>query len=154
MKLKTIGMAVFAAAVVLSGTAMAATGYTATAMRLRAGPGTDYPVVARIPANARVRISGCVEGWNWCDVSYRGIHGWTSGRLLQAVSDTRRLPVYGNGPVVGLPVVVFTQQDYWDRYYRGRPFYRNHGPDRGRGPDDDHDHDRGDYNNHGHWDHR
>ena len=120
----------------MAGAAQAAVGYTQTSLNLRAGPGRDYPVIARIPANATVGIDGCADGFAYCDVNFQGLHGWASGRHLQILEGRRRAFVYQAGPV--LPIVVFNQGDYWGRYYRDRPFYASYHPApgfAGRGPE-------------------
>jgi uncharacterized protein YraI len=149
--------ALFTILTTISGTAMAAfTGYVSTGLRLRAGPGTEYPVISIIPGNTNVYVNGCVDGWNWCDVEWNGLHGWTSGRVLQLMDNDQPVAVYSYAPTVGVPVVVFNRNDYWHRYYRDRAFYRtwhrgnahpHPGPRPGpRPPSPGHDN--------GHWDHR
>ena len=119
-----IAGALLAAGLCAAHDARAAQGYAVTAVNLRAGPGRDYPVVARIPAGAPLGIGGCTAGLAYCDVDFQGIHGWTSARHLQFVEGRRRVYVYQAAPAV-FPVVVFNQGDYWGRYYRDRPFYRD-----------------------------
>ena len=106
--------------------ALAAEGYAIATVNLRAGPSTGYPVVTVIPAGAPVTIYGCMQSPAWCDTSYRGIRGWVSGRYLQALYQQRRVYV---GPEyyapLGIPLIGFSFDTYWDRYYRDRPFYRD-----------------------------
>ncbi|MDI7864251.1 SH3 domain-containing protein [Rhizobiaceae bacterium n13] len=103
----------------------AAQGYATANVNLRAGPSTDYPAVTVIPYGAPVTIFGCLPDAPWCDTSYAGIRGWVSGNYLQTVYQQRRVYV---GPEyyapLGIPVIGFTFDTYWDRYYRNRPFYR------------------------------
>lgn len=47
---------------------------------------------------------GCVEGWQWCDVTVGPNRG---------------------GPTLGIPLIAFAIGPYWDNYYRGRPWYGN-----------------------------
>jgi uncharacterized protein YraI len=164
-----MGTAMFVALTALSGPALAAfTGYIPTAMRLRAGPGMEYPVIARLPGNTNVFVNGCIAGWDWCEVEWNGLHGWTSGRFMQLMERNRPVATYSYAPTLGVPVVVFTRNDYWNRYYHDRPFYRSWQPKpehhegqwRNHGRDDDHDRDSGhgrgghdDGHDDGHWDH-
>jgi uncharacterized protein YraI len=103
--------------------AAAAPGFATGNVNIRAGPGTDYPVITTISAGSGVEIIGCLSGWAWCDVAWAGARGWVAGNYLQAVYQEQRvyLPTYA--PRVGLPVVSFSF-GYWDTHYRARPFYR------------------------------
>jgi uncharacterized protein YraI len=42
-------------------TALAARGEATTNVNMRAGPGTEYPAVSLIPADARIDIHGCLK---------------------------------------------------------------------------------------------
>jgi hypothetical protein len=58
-------LVLLAAAVAIATPAMAATaarpnGYPVTSVNLRAGPGTDYPVILTVPARAPISILGCL----------------------------------------------------------------------------------------------
>jgi uncharacterized protein YraI len=52
---------------------------------LRSGPGRGYERIGLLPYNARrIRNYGCRQratGY-WCEIRYRGQHGWASGRFL------------------------------------------------------------------------
>jgi uncharacterized protein YraI len=52
----------------------------ATDLNLRAGPGTDYPVIDAMPAGAHVNVRSCTG--SWCRVSFRGQTGWASANYL------------------------------------------------------------------------
>ena len=103
--------------------ASALTAMTTESTNLRAGPAFDFPVVDRIPDDARVTVHGCVRAYRWCDVSWRDARGWVAGNELAYFYQQRYVPVVEYGPRIGLPIVVFSFDTYWDRYYRGRPFY-------------------------------
>lgn len=122
-------------------------------LNMRAGPGTEYPVIRTIPHGGDVDVYGCVRGYTWCDVSWAGRRGWVSARYLDYYYEQRRSPIATLGPVIGLPVISYSYNDYWSRHYRGRSWYR--GPshwdrghrsggrhwDRDRRHDRDRDHD-------------
>lgn len=115
--------------------AQAAEGYSTANVNMRAGPSTRYPAVAVIPAGSSVEIRGCLSDVNWCDVEFYGGRGWVSGQYVQALYQQRRVYV---GPQyyrpLGIPMIRFSVDNYWDRYYRNRDFYRER--DRwSRGPD-------------------
>lgn len=90
---------------------------------LRAGPGFEWPRVAFVPDDARVYIHGCLRGYSWCDVSWRGDRGWIDATNLSYAWNNRYVVVEEWGPRIGLPVIGFSVQDYWTRYYRDRPWW-------------------------------
>lgn len=103
--------------------ALAQNGYTTDDVNMRAGPGVEYPAVATIPEDSPVRIVGCLDEFNWCDVGWRGNRGWVNANLLTYAYNNRYVAVDEWGPRIGVPVVGFAVRDYWGRYYRDRPFY-------------------------------
>lgn len=112
-------------ALALPAVAEAAQAISTANVNLRAGPSTQYPAVLVVSAGSRVEIFGCLSSANWCDVGFSGYRGWISGSYLQTQYSSRRIYVdpdyYGR---LGIPVVTFRVDNYWDRYYRGRDFYR------------------------------
>ena len=130
VKIAAAGLLMLAPAI-----AQAAEGYSTTNVNMRAGPSTRYPAVAVIPAGSSVEIRGCLSDLNWCDVEFYGGRGWVSGQYVQALYQQRRVYV---GPQyyrpLGIPMIRFSVDNYWGRYYRNRDFYRDR--DRwSRGPD-------------------
>jgi uncharacterized protein YraI len=103
--------------------ASALTAVTTEPLPLRAGPAGDFPVVDQVPADARVIVHGCVSAYRWCDVSWRDAHGWARGDELAYLEGSRRVSIIEYGPRARLPIVAFSVDRYWDRYYRSRPFY-------------------------------
>jgi uncharacterized protein YraI len=101
----------------------AETAYTTKTVSLRAGPSRDYPVVERLPAGEPVEVNGCLDDWTWCDISVGNDRGWVYARNLDSPYQNRRVVIYGNGPMFGFPIVGFSVGNYWDTYYRGRPWY-------------------------------
>jgi uncharacterized protein YraI len=103
--------------------ALAARGYATTDVNMRAGPGTDYPVVDTIPTDARVNIHGCLSDGAWCDVSWNGDRGWVDANYLDYYYNNRYvyLPDYYN--VIGVPLATFSLPTYWGEYYAGEPWY-------------------------------
>jgi uncharacterized protein YraI len=115
--------AVVVGLVIAPNLASALSAVTAEPANLRAGPSFDFPVVDRIPADVRVNVHGCVRGYRWCDVSWRDARGWVPGNELAYLYDNRRVTIIEYGPRIGLPVVVFSFDTYWDRHYRSRSWY-------------------------------
>jgi uncharacterized protein YraI len=120
----TVSLAALAAGLVVApNLASALSAVTTESTDLRAGPARDFPVVDRIPSDVRVNVHGCVRAYRWCDVSWRDARGWVSGDELAYFHQGRRATIVEYGPRIGLPVVVFSFDSYWDRHYRGRPWY-------------------------------
>ena len=134
MKRITLALAAATVAMAIPAAAMAAQpGFTTTGLNLRAGPGFDFPVVDRLPPGAHVRIRGCLAGYTWCDLVWRGEYGWAPGDNLAFLYGGRRVLVLDYGPEIGLPIVGFSVDTYWRRHYRHRHFYaRLHDFDHGR----------------------
>ncbi len=120
----TFGLAAVAAGLVLApNLASALSAVTTEETNLRAGPAIDFPVVDSLPSDARVNVHGCVRGYRWCDVSWRDARGWVSGDELVYLNHGRRVTIVDYGPSIGLPVIGYSFDSYWNRYYRSRPFY-------------------------------
>jgi uncharacterized protein YraI len=98
--------------------------YVLNGAEIYAGPGQDYPLVARAGAGVNVRVQGCLQDYSWCDVSIGANRGWVYGGELGYAYQSRRVPVIEYGPQLALPVITFSLGNYWDRNYRGRTFYR------------------------------
>ncbi len=105
--------------------ALAARGYATDAVKMRAGPGTEYPVVTVIPDSARVNIHGCLSDIDWCDVTWSGDRGWVSANYLNYYYGNRFVYLPDYADVIGVPIVTFSFDSYWNNYYVGRPWYHN-----------------------------
>ena len=110
----------------LAGAAQATTpSYTTANVNMRAGPGTSYPVILTVPNGSPITTYGCLDGYNWCDVSWGTERGWMSSSYIQITYQGQPHALTpAIAPGIGLTVVVFNRA-YWDRYYYGRPWYRN-----------------------------
>jgi len=105
--------------------ALAQIAYTSTAVNLRAGPDQSYPLVLRVLGGTQVQVFGCLEDYRWCDVGVGFERGWVYAANLFYPYQSQRVPIYGYGPSLGLPIVSFTIGPYWDLYYRNRPWWNN-----------------------------
>lgn len=126
MKRTVLSAFVTGALLLVPAIVQAAQGFATATVNMRSGPSTQYPAVTVIPAGESVEIRGCLADVPWCDVEFYGGRGWVAGRYVQAVYRQRRVYV---GPdyyrPLGIPTVVFSVDNYWDRYYRNRDFYRD-----------------------------
>lgn len=119
--------------------AAAVTAFATITVSERAGPSTYYPVVTVIPRGATIRLYGCLSGGSWCDVAYAGARGWIPGSYAQAYYRSQRVLVPRYVTQIGVPVVNFSFNVYWNNYYRSRPFFaerfryerHTHGPGAG-----------------------
>ncbi|MEO7917106.1 MAG: SH3 domain-containing protein [Dokdonella sp.] len=103
--------------------AQAGSGYLSVNVNLRAGPAIDYPSVYVAPRGSAVEVYGCIDSWEWCDVSWDGYRGWVSGNYLDYGWNGRRVPVYDYGPRLGLGIISFNFGNYWTSHYRHRSWY-------------------------------
>jgi uncharacterized protein YraI len=98
-------------------------GYTNTNANLRAGPDAGYPRIGTIPGGSSVQVYGCINDWSWCDVTWRGERGWLSAALLDYDYSGRRVRVAGYGAQIGLPILSFVFDSYWNDHYRSSSWY-------------------------------
>src|ERR1700736_1073332 len=120
-KLLTVGLASVLLAIPFATSAQDA--FTTRSVNVRAGPDTSYPVVAILGGGAPVQVMGCLDDWSWCDVAFEDNRGWVYAPYLSYVYQGGRVPFYTYAPSFGIPIIGFSVGSYWDRYYRGRPWY-------------------------------
>ncbi|SDH81709.1 Uncharacterized conserved protein YraI [Bradyrhizobium sp. Rc2d] len=123
MRLKSV---LLAALLLVPTAALAAPGIVTVSTGLRAGPGTGFPLVDRIPGGARVNIHGCLRGNAWCDVSFSDDRGWVSSQYLEYLYRNHYVYLPDYVDEIDVPVVPFVLTSYWSSYYAGRPWYRRH----------------------------
>jgi uncharacterized protein YraI len=89
--------AVLFAVIVCSGSAHSETQISPA--KIRSGPGDAWPVVATLPAGAKVNVLNCVSGWSrgWCNVRYGTTKGYVRAGALGAFgSSVEVAPVVTN----------------------------------------------------------
>jgi uncharacterized protein YraI len=109
-----------------TGVAAAAPAVVDNDLNLRAGPGTEYPVVAAMPAGATVDVMGCEA--SWCRVAFNGTVGWASRAYIGAGGGVAAAPAYGEGYASGgfAPAYGYDEGGYSPGYtygYYGTPAY-------------------------------
>lgn len=84
MKLAAAILALYLSASALAAQAgqVDSTVYTTVAVPLREEPNARARIVARLPADTRVRMAGCAKGW--CEVGFNGLSGYLRRRSLTA----------------------------------------------------------------------
>ena len=123
-RLALASLSVTSLSLAFPGLAQAADAYVTGNVNLRAGPDPDYPLIDQIPAGTEVSVQGCTGGWEWCDVIVYGDRGWIAGNYIEYEYDDRPVLLPEYGAQIGIPIVTFVMGNYWDHYYRSRPFYR------------------------------
>lgn len=123
MRLRSV---LVAALLLVPTAALAAPGIVTVSTGLRAGPGSGFPLVDRIPGGARVNIHGCLRGNAWCDVSFSDDRGWVSSQYLEYLYRNHYVYLPDYVDEIDVPVVPFVLSSYWSSYYEGRPWYRRH----------------------------
>ncbi len=121
MKLKAI---LTAALLLTPAAALAAPGIVTISTGLRAGPGSGFPLVDRVPGGSRINIHGCLKGYAWCDVSWSDDRGWMSSQYLEYLYRNQYVYFPDYVDVIDVPVVPFVLTSYWSSYYSGRPWYQ------------------------------
>ena len=119
MCLKTTLLAAGSALILSAGAAAAVPAVAESAVHLRAGPGTEHPVLTTIPGGARVDVGGCTG--SWCRVNYAGEAGYASRRYLAMAGE-----VAPSGAVAVVPGEVYDDaplyaDDYFDYGYTYGP---------------------------------
>jgi uncharacterized protein YraI len=84
MKPKLLVSAAVAGVLVTSGAAFAATATATTDLNIRAGPGSQYPVIGILGAGQSTEIKGCLQNGRWCSVSTAGEEGWAYSAYLSS----------------------------------------------------------------------
>jgi uncharacterized protein YraI len=92
-------------------------------LNMRAGPSTAFPVVDVVPGRTPVDVHGCVAGYSWCDVSADGNRGWVSAAYLSYAARGSYVPLVEYVSEYDVPIISFSVGNYWDSYYRSRPWY-------------------------------
>ena len=111
--MRTTLLAAASALVLSAGIASAAPAITQSSVNMRAGPGTQYPVVTSLPARVAVDVAGC--SGSWCQVSWNGADGYVSANYLQMAG--------GPGAVVASPDYYDDEPDYGTSVYVTPGYY-------------------------------
>jgi hypothetical protein len=90
-----------ALAAVLPAMAEAQQASTLSAVAMRAGPDSGYPLVASYGPGTPITVQGCVEGYAWCDViGPNGYRGWVYAGAIGYPLPTSPGSVLGYGAAI------------------------------------------------------
>ncbi|OSZ70861.1 hypothetical protein CAP39_07905 [Sphingomonas sp. IBVSS1] len=90
---------------------------------LYVGPDWSHPRAGLLYPWTNVTIAGCLPDWSWCDVISRGSRGWVAGRDVGGSWQGRRQSINLIAPHLGIAILPFVFQAYWNQHYRNQPFY-------------------------------
>ena len=124
MASRQLRVAVGALALSISCAALAENALTTETASVRAGPDDSYPEVAVLDADSPIQVMGCLDDWSWCDVAFDGSRGWLYSPDITYEYEGGYVPFYTYAPAFSVPVVTFTVDAYWGRYYHDRPWFR------------------------------
>lgn len=103
------------------GQASTETAVTVSALNMRAGPSTRYPVINVLTGNASVKVFGCTAAATWCDVGFGYKRGWVSARYLK-IGYNNQLVVVTPAVSTSLGITVINFDDHHNGGHNG-----NHG---------------------------
>jgi uncharacterized protein YraI len=113
-----------AAASLIPAMAQAAPGFTDERLAMHAGPSHKYPDIVELNEHTPVEIHGCLADYDWCDVSAGRFRGWVDGDDLSVSVGGKMYEVDGDGRKIGVPVLGFHFDDYWQDNYSASAFYQ------------------------------
>lgn len=108
---------------VLPDAASADEAYIGRSDNLRSGPDYAFSSMRKISRGRTIDVFGCTNGYEWCDIEYRGDRGWFPGDNIVFYYDGRRTPLRWVAPLLSIVILEFSVDDYWGRYYIDRPWY-------------------------------
>lgn len=103
---KVVPLAALATVVLVAPAAAATIATAVTPLNIRSGPGPQFPVIGAISIGAQAVITGCIEGSQWCQVTYAGRQGWVYSQYM-TMSRAGGSPVVLSQQAAGVPVVAY-----------------------------------------------
>ena len=78
-----------------------------TDLNIRQGPGPEFAVIGVINANDTATVMGCIQGSQWCSVSYNGVQGWSYSAYLTTDLSGNLVYLAEPPPALALPTVTY-----------------------------------------------
>lgn len=126
MRMRRLAATVLAVTTLGIAAAHAEPGFSTANVNIRTGPDIEFPSVGVIPEGEPLYIEGCLRDESWCDVRWDGGRGWVYSEYLAFDDRGQVVALPDVGPAYyRIPIITFVARDYWDRYYVGRPWYRD-----------------------------
>jgi uncharacterized protein YraI len=101
------GAGALAAVLAIPNLAMALDAIAVTDLNMRAGPGSQYPIVATIEGNSPMQIHGCLSEARWCQVHWQGHEGWSYSEYLAITETGEQIFVPQARTVMDIPIIAF-----------------------------------------------
>ncbi|SLN29187.1 Bacterial SH3 domain protein [Roseivivax jejudonensis] len=109
MKTRIIVLSTAVAGILATPLAAQMTASTTTDLNFRAGPGPQYAAQGVIPADTAVDVAGCLEGGEWCEVTYDGATGWAYSAYLTTPVENEPVVLYEAPSTVEIETVTYEE---------------------------------------------
>lgn len=90
----------------------------ATDLNLRVGPGPNYVINSVLPAESVVDVMGCLDGGQWCEVSYEGTTGFAYAPYL-VIQENDELVALPSATVTTVETVTYDESNNGDEAFIG-----------------------------------
>lgn len=110
-RLRTLALSTAIATVAATPLLAQMTASTTTDLNFRAGPGPQYAAEGVIPAGAAVDVAGCLDGGEWCEVTYDGQTGYAYSAYLTTLVEEQPVVLYEAPSTVEVNTVTYEDED-------------------------------------------
>lgn len=88
------------------------TGRITSAINVRGGPGTEFPIIGALPAESLVTLLATNPAGDWYKIDYQGGDGWVLASLVEQIGSASLLPIQTVMPTLAptTPTVTPTSQ--------------------------------------------
>lgn len=78
-----------------------------TELNIRSGPGPHFPSVGFIAAGDSATVEGCLDASKWCQVTAKGVSGWSYSDYLTADVSGRAVVLTDRSPTASIATVTY-----------------------------------------------
>ncbi|MDY8108018.1 DUF1236 domain-containing protein [Fulvimarina sp. 2208YS6-2-32] len=82
-----------------------------TDLNVRAGPGSNFPIVGVLPTGDAATLDGCNDAGDWCRVTVEGTQGWASAQYLTTEVEGETVVVVQRRQAAPESIPVVTYED-------------------------------------------